>query len=187
VAEIIPYAQQIKNEEEEHEHKLLDLLQEERLRYASSVVLGLNDALVELTGALAGLTFALQDTALMALAGLVTGISASLSMAASEYLSSREEAEEGKSAAKSSFYTGTAYIITVLLLVLPYLLMENVYSALAVMLAIALVIIFVFNYYISVAKDLNFRRRFGEMALLSMGVALLSFGIGWLLRQFIGI
>lgn len=187
VARIIPYAQQIKDDEEEHEHKLLDLLQEERLRYASSVVLGLNDALVELTGALAGLTFALQETALMSLAGLITGISASLSMAASEYLSSREEADVGKSAIKSSVYTGTAYIFTVLLLVLPYLVLEDVYISLGAMLTIALIIIFVFNYYISVAKDLDFRRRFSEMAILSMGVALLSFGIGWLLRQFIGV
>ena len=34
-------------EEEIHEQKLLEMLDEERLRYAGSVVLGLNDALVE--------------------------------------------------------------------------------------------------------------------------------------------
>ena len=46
------------------------MLDEERLRYIGSVVLGLNDALIELTGALAGLTLALQNTQLNLLLGL---------------------------------------------------------------------------------------------------------------------
>ena len=41
----------IRHQEEEHEHALLAMLDEERLRYVGSMVLGLNDALVELTGA----------------------------------------------------------------------------------------------------------------------------------------
>jgi VIT1/CCC1 family predicted Fe2+/Mn2+ transporter len=67
-------------QEEQHETALLELLDEERLRYAGSMVLGLNDALVELTGALAGLTLALQDTNLIALTGSITGLAAALSM-----------------------------------------------------------------------------------------------------------
>jgi hypothetical protein len=58
-------------DENNHEHALIDMLDEESLRYAGSVVLGLNDALVELTGALAGLTLALQNTQLIALSGLI--------------------------------------------------------------------------------------------------------------------
>ena len=92
--------------------QLLSMLDEEALKYMGSVVLGLNDALVELTGALAGLTFAFQNTKLIALTGLITGISASLSMAASEYLSSRADGEEN--AGRSALYTGIAYIITVI-------------------------------------------------------------------------
>ena len=42
-----------------NESALLQLLDEEKLRYTGSIVLGLNDVLVELTGALAGLTLAL--------------------------------------------------------------------------------------------------------------------------------
>ena len=53
------------------------------------MVLGLNDALVELTGTLAGLTFALANARLVALAGIITGIAATLSMAASNYLAER--------------------------------------------------------------------------------------------------
>jgi len=82
LARYIPAAKAIAEEEDQHERQLLNVLDEEVLRYAGSVVLGLNDALVELTGALAGLTFALQNTRLVALAGLVTGLSAAMSMSA---------------------------------------------------------------------------------------------------------
>ena len=116
--------QNIQHEEDVHEERLINMLDEERLRYAGSIVLGLNDALVELTGALAGLTLALQNVKLIALSGLITGIAASMSMAASEYLSTRSE-ETNKHPVRAAIYTGIAYIITVALLVLPYLLFEN--------------------------------------------------------------
>ena len=82
LAEFIPEAKEIQKEEEEHERELLSIIDEERLRYISSMVLGLNDALVELTGTLAGLTFALAKSNVVGLAGLITGIAASLSMSA---------------------------------------------------------------------------------------------------------
>jgi VIT1/CCC1 family predicted Fe2+/Mn2+ transporter len=46
---------------------------------------------VELTGALSGLTLAFRNTRLIAMAGLITGIAASLSMAGSEYLATKSE------------------------------------------------------------------------------------------------
>ena len=173
-------------EEEIHEQKLLAMLDEERLRYAGSVVLGLNDALVELTGALAGLTLALQNVKLIALSGLITGIAASLSMAASEYLSTRSE-DTDKHPVRAAVYTGIAYIITVTLLVLPYLLIPNYIVDLIITLVVAVLIIAVFNYYISVAKDEPFRPRFLEMAGLSLGVATFSFIIGYFIRLWLGV
>ncbi len=124
VAATIPEAARFQHEEDIHEQQLIGMLDEERLQYAGSVVLGLNDALVELTGALAGLTLALQNGKLIALSGLITGIAASMSMAASEYLSTRSE-ETSKHPVRAAIYTGIAYIVTVTLLVLPYLLFEN--------------------------------------------------------------
>jgi VIT1/CCC1 family predicted Fe2+/Mn2+ transporter len=182
----IPGAEAIAREENEHEEALLSLLDEERLRYIGSIVLGLSDALVELTGALAGLTLALQDTKLIALTGSITGVAAALSMGASEYLSTKSE-EADRSALKASLYTGSAYIATVLILILPYLILENYYVCLACTLAAAVAIIAFFNYYISVARDAPFRRRFLEMAGLSLGVAALSFVIGFFIRTFLGI
>jgi len=182
----VPNIEKWIHEEEVHEQKLLAMLDEERLRYAGSVVLGLNDALVELTGALAGLTLALQNVKLIALSGLITGIAASLSMAASEYLATRSE-DTDKHPVRAAVYTGIAYIFTVTLLVLPYLLIQNYIVDLAITLTVAVLIIAVFNYYISVAKDEPFRPRFLEMAGLSLGVATFSFIIGYFIRLWLGV
>ena len=186
IVESIPEAAQIIEDEDRHESELIAMIEEERLGYMGSIVLGLNDALVELTGALAGFTFALQNTRLIALAGLITGIAASFSMAASEYLSTKSEGKAEK-ALKSSVYTGLAYVITVFLLIIPYLTITNPFICLGVTLATAVLIILLFNFYISVAKDYSFKERFFEMAGLSLGVAALTFGIGYLIRQTLGV
>ena len=186
VSKVIPAATIYQDEEDKHEQQLIEMLDEERLQYAGSVVLGLNDALVVLTGALAGLTLALQNVKLIALSGLITGIAASLSMAASEYLSTRSE-DTKKHPVRAAVYTGIAYIFTVALLILPYLLFDNYYLDLAIALTTGVIIIAVFNYYISVAKGESFRERFVEMAGLSLGVAAFSFVIGYFIRQWLGI
>jgi VIT1/CCC1 family predicted Fe2+/Mn2+ transporter len=186
VSDSIPEAEQFQHEEDVHEERLINMLDEERLQYAGSIVLGLNDALVELTGALAGLTLALQDVKLIALSGLITGIAASMSMAASEYLSTRSE-DTDKHPVRAAIYTGIAYISTVALLVLPYLLFDNYILDLIITLVTAVIIIAVFNYYISVAKGESFRARFLEMAGLSLSVAAISFVIGYFIRQWLGI
>jgi len=184
----IPEMKEIIEAEEKHEAELINLINAEKLSYMSSVVLGLNDALVELTGALAGFTLSIQNSKIIALMGLITGISASLSLAASEYLSIKSEAdpEAQQRAAKSALYTGIAYIITVIALVIPYFLMVNYVASLIVTIIVAITIIFIFNFYISVANDYNFKRRFIEMAVISIGVATLSFIIGYLVKTFLG-
>ena len=176
--------QRLSREEEIHEEKLIGLINEERLEYMGSVVLGLNDALVEFTGALAGFTLALSDHKLIALTGSITGIAAALSMASSEYLSTKSEGDKSKHPAKAAIYTGIAYIITVVALVTPFILISNVLIALGVMLAMALIIIALFNYYYSVARGESFRKRFMEMAVLSFSVAGISFLIGYALHRY---
>lgn len=181
-----PELAQLSEDEEKHEQKLIGLINEERLNYMGSVVLGLNDALVEFTGALAGFTLALSDSKLIALTGSITGIAAALSMASSEYLSTKSEGQS-KRAVKAAIYTGIAYIFTVTALITPFILFSNVLIALGAMLSLAIIIIALFNYYYSVARDESFRKRFTEMAVLSFSVAALSFGIGYLLKLFTGI
>lgn len=179
--------QKIAEDEEVHETKLISLISEEGLNYMGAVILGLNDALVEFTGALAGYTFALQQAKLVALTGAITGIAAALSMAASEYLSIRAENDTHKSAIKAAIYTGITYIITVAVLILPFVLIPNVYWGLGICLFGALIIIAIFNYYYSVVKNENFKHRFAEMTIISLGIAAISFLIGYALRIFTGL
>ncbi len=189
VSHLVPGAEAIGREEEEHEDALMEMIEEERLAYMGSIVLGLNDALVELTGTLAGLTFALRNGPLVAVSGIITGIAAAFSMAASDYLASR--AENDARAGKSAVYTGVAYLGTVAFLVLPYLVLPRggswIFISLGITLAIAVGIIAAFNFYLSVAKDLDFRKRFLEMAGISLGVSAFSFLVGLVVRVVFGI
>jgi len=181
-------------DEENHEDALIEAINEERLNYIGSIVLGMNDALVELTGTLAGLTFGLANSKIVAFSGLITGIAAALSMASSDYLSKKQETTTSK-ALKSALYTGMAYIITVVLLILPYLLISAekvfnvfgfnvpaIYISLLITIAVVILIILGFTFYISVAKNLEFKKRFWEMIAISLGVAVLSFGVGYVVK-----
>ena len=182
----IPEIQTILTNEETHERELIALIDEERLKYVGSVVLGLNDALVEFTGTLAGLTFAIQNTQIIAVVGLIMGVAASLSMGASEYLSQRSDGGPADPV-KASVYTGVAYILTVALLILPFLVFSSPYYAIMVTLLGAVMVILLFTFYISVAKDLPFWRRFAEMLIISLGIAAISFVIGVLIRTVLNI
>ena len=177
----------IRQQEEEHEHALLEMLDEERLQYVGSMVLGLNDALVELTGSLAGFAFALQNNRMIALSGLIVGISATFSMASSEFLAARSEGRSD--ALKSCSYTGIAYLLTVVALIAPYLIFPagQYIPALVSMLAVVILIIAGFTYYTSVAQDQPFKSRFFEMAGISITVAVVSFVVGILAKQFLGV
>ena len=177
-----PELDSIIRDEEHHEEVLLGLIDQRALQYSGSVVLGLTDALVELLGVLAGLTLALQNTHLVALVGVITGIAASLSMAGSEYLSTKEEGR--RHPLQASIYTGVSYVLAVALLILPYLILGNALVCLAVSVGVALLIMFTFTYYVAVVKNLSVGRRFAEMAGIGLGVALINFAIGLLVRRY---
>ena len=134
-----------------------------------------------------GLTLGLQKSRLIAAIGLVTGLAAALSMAASEYLSTKTEQADGKSPIKPALYTGTAYILTVAVLIAPFLLLSNPLLALVLTVAGAFLIIVAFAYYVAVARDLPFWRRSLEMGALSLAVAAVSFGIRYVIRIIFGV
>lgn len=182
----IPEAIKISEDENKHEKELIALIDEDALKYIGSIVLGLNDALVEILGTLAGLTFALQNNKLVALAGIITGIAGALSMSSSEYLSNKSEGKE-EGAVKSAIFTGIAYVIAVVFLVVPYFVFSSPFVSLAVAVINSIFIVFLFSYYISVANEQPFRKRFLEMVTLSTVVGLISFGLGYLARVIFGI
>lgn len=181
LGEQVPVAQQVLEDEVRHESELADMIEEQGLSYISSIVLGLNDALVELTGALAGFTLALGDNRLIGLAGFITGVAATLSMAASEYLAKKADPGE-KHPLKAAGYTGVAYVFTVGFLLLPYALFSSPITALGFCLLNAGLIILGFTFFVSVVRRSSFRKGFAEMICISFGVALVAFLIGWVAR-----
>ena len=186
IAEEVPEALAMYKSEQEHEAALIELIDEERLRYISSMVLGLNDALVELTGALAGFTFALGNTTTIAMAGFITGSAATFSMAASEYLSKKNDPSE-EHPVKAAVYTGIAYMIVVTMLLIPYCCFANPLTSLFFCLFNAGLVILIFTFYVSVVRKEPFKPAFLEMIGISFGVAALSFCIGWGARTLLGI
>lgn len=182
----IPEAKGIMEDETRHEEQLAAMIHEEKLTYISSMVLGLNDALVELTGALAGFTLALDDNRMVGMAGFITGVAATLSMAASEYLSKKADAKE-EHPLKAAVYTGVAYLITVALLLVPYIVFSSPLVALGFCLLNAALIILGFTYFVSVVRKESFVRGFTEMIAISFSVAAVSFLIGWAARTWLNI
>lgn len=183
----IPEVEKMEADEQKREDELFGLLNEKRLSYVGAMILGMNDAIVEITGTLAGLTLAMQNTRLIALSGLITGVAATLSMAASEYLAERSDGKGD--AAKSGLMTGGAYFITVVILLLPYLILDDKMYLLAmgIMLVFVVLILAAFNFYTSVARDVPFGKNFGQMCAISLGVAALSFVLGYAVRTFLGV
>ncbi|MBN1369395.1 MAG: hypothetical protein JW954_04075 [Dehalococcoidaceae bacterium] len=179
LASHIPAAAQISSDEDSHEAQLLEMIDEDRFHYVGAIIRGLNEAVVEIMAIITGFTLVITETATIALAGIITGVAMSLSLGATEYLATK--AEDGhQHPVKAALYTGGATAFTVALLVAPYFVLPNPYIALAIMLLVAMFIIFFFNYYIAVARSISFWKRFGEMALFAVAIASITFFISWL-------
>ena len=187
IAKKYPEAKKIYEDEEHHEKMLLNLLEDEKLSYAGAVVLGMNDALVELTGTLTGVALAFDNAKYVGITGVIMGIAASLSMAGSAYLEARENADEGIEPKKYALYTGLSYILTTILVVLPFFLTSSAKLALVFMFAVAALSIVVYNYYIAVAREESFGKRVVEMFVITFGVAAISFVIGYFVNRYFGI
>jgi vacuolar iron transporter family protein len=175
------------HEEEELEQLLLQTLDEARLRYISSMVLGLNDALTEITATLAGFSLSMNNNRLVAISGFILGISATLSMTSSEYLSHRSE--NNPKAIQAALLCGTTYIFVSLSLILPFFLYpaDAKIAAVITMLIVAFCIILIFNFYLSVTKDLPFLKRFGEMLIISSVITTIAFGVGFFADRYLNV
>jgi VIT1/CCC1 family predicted Fe2+/Mn2+ transporter len=179
----LPEAKQIIAEEIEHEKLLIEMVDEKRLKYLSSIVSGLNDAMIELGGELAGFTFALQNPSLIGFAGLIAGIAQFLSSSASEIeLFLTERTAENREAIKKSFLEGTIYLITVFFLVGPFFLVSSPFFAMGVSAFNSFIIIILFTYYVSVVKELSLKKMFSVTLLITLGIGILSFVIGWVVK-----
>ncbi|MFT4326878.1 MAG: VIT1/CCC1 transporter family protein [Candidatus Woesearchaeota archaeon] len=179
-----PETKWIEEDELLHGKKINALIKKQEDKYAGAMIIGLNDALVEITGAIAGMTFVLRDTKLIAITAGITGFAAALSMAASEYLEAKTE-DTTKNPVTAATYTGIAYALTVVLQIIPYLIFDNPLYALLGTVSMVILIIAGFSHYVSVIKNASFKRSFLEMAFVSLGVAILSFILSLLAKTYL--
>lgn len=183
IIKAFPKAKQIITDEERHEKLLIEMIDEKRLKYMSSIVSGLNDAMIELAGELAGFTFALQNPTLIGFAGIIAGIAQFLSSSASEIeLFLTERTVENREAIKKSFLEGSIYLVTVFFLITPFFLVENPFVSMGISAFNSLIIIILFTYYVSIVKELSLKKMFSITLLLTLGIGAISFIIGWIVK-----
>lgn len=185
--EIYPESKDIYQEETMHEAALIDMLHDRKLIYAGAVVLGMNDALVELTGTLCGLAFTFDKNIVVGFTGLIVGIAGALSMASSSYLEAKENPNETTKPFIYALYTGFSYILTTAILITPFFILDSIMKSLILMFICAFLAIVLYNFYISVAKDLSFTKRVLQMATITFGVSIVSFLIGYLVKYYFGL
>ena len=194
-AETIPLQERerlnsIIDDEEEHEKFFVSQINESVVKYMSFIVLGLADAIVEITGVHAGFLGVTSSTLIAGIAGLVVGVAAASSMASAAYLQSKQvhpNQEQTRSPIISAITTGIAYISTVIILALPYFFTEGMAYAFGVSVALALAMTAFFTFYSSVILEKKFARELLEGVGLTLGTAFITFMFGSWLGSFFGI
>ena len=154
-------------------------------KYTGALVLGMHDALVEISGIIAGLAFAFTDRKVIIMTAAIAAVAASLSMAAANFQAQR--AESNPDSLRAALYTGIMYVITSAILILPFAVIPNRFWALGVMAIFAVLIIFGFNCSIGRINKQPFIPRFFEMLAICIGVSVASFIIGMAAKYFMGI
>ncbi len=172
-------------DEEDHEKAFAQKIESSAIRYISFVVLGLADALVEITGIHAGSLGIYQLTRIAGLAGIVAGAAASMAMASAAFAQAKQGFQG--SARLSAMYTGVSYFITAVILAAPYFIFEVQISALAVSLFLAMVIVTFITYYSTVISGKPFLRDFVEITAIMFTVTVVLYVFGSLIRDVTGI
>lgn len=140
----------------------------------SSIILGMHDAIVSLTGLIAGLSFAFTENNIIIVSCIISSITASLSMGAANYLAVKSVNRD--KALRSALYTGSAYMITCALLILPFFVFNERAMALVSVVLMAILIILIFNRYCYSGSQ--FYKHFFEMLAICTIVSITAFFIG---------
>jgi len=151
--------------------------------YRGSIILGIHDAIVSLTGLIAGLFFAVTDKNIIVLSCIIASVSASLSMGAANYLAVKTT--DKKSALYAALFTSGAYMLTCFLLILPFFMFSQTFLTVLSIFITVIFIIFLFNFFAYNKKD--FFKNFIEMLVICAIVSFIAFLLGNCSRYFLGI
>ena len=177
--------ERIIQDELDHEQYFVSQLDEIIVKYMSALVLGLADAIIEITGTHAGTLGTTSSTIITGAVGLVVGISAAISMASASYLQTKHEM--GKSPTMAALITGSGYILAVALMSLPYFVISNIVLAFVASIAISILLVMIFTFQGSVYTNSSFIMDFLQTVGLVLGVALLAYFLGDILSAVLGI
>lgn len=163
-------------DEKDHEKAFAMKVESSAVRYISFVVLGLADALVEISGIHAGWLGLFEKTEIAGLAGVIAGGAASLAMASAAFAQAKQGFQG--SARLSAVYTGVSYFITAIILATPYFLTSNMILALGASLTLAVVILAITTWYSIVIQEKPFFKDFVEILAILFATTILVFVLG---------
>ena len=193
-----------------HEEAAITGATERRIRSEDirNVILGLNDGLVEVLGSVGGFYGAFQDPLMVAIAATIVGIAGSISMAAGAYASVKSEAEihdidrakaevlaelsgddpqvpsVSPNPIRAAMVVGVSYILGALIPVLPlWLGMDTPWLSFVCGLTAAGLIAAV----LAALSGIGVFRKLVENALIVTLTVLITYTIGWLAKQWLGI
>jgi VIT1/CCC1 family predicted Fe2+/Mn2+ transporter len=172
-------------DEQDHEKAFAQRIESSAITYISFVVLGLADALVEITGIHAGSLGIYNRTEIAGLAGVIAGAAASLAMASAAFAQAKQGFKG--SARRSATYTGVSYFVTAIILAGPYFLTRNMIYALSVSLTLAVLILAFTTYYSTVISAKPFLKDFVEILAIMFAVTVILYVFGYFVRVETGI
>ncbi len=172
-------------DEEKHEDFFIGQINEGVVKYLGFIVLGLADAIIEITGVHAGFLGVTSSTTMAGVAGLIVGFAAAISMGTAAYLQAKQSTE--RNPLTSALITGFSYILAVVALALPYFLTHHMLAAFIISLVMAMLLTAYFTFYSAVLFERHFGKEFLESSLLTLGTAVATYLFGEFLGRIFGI
>lgn len=169
-----------------------------QLNYIRSIVFGLNDGLVEILAAVAGIAVVATSGTVVIVAGVIIGVSGTLSMAGGSYLSAKshnlmediDEDGEGNTNTtplQEALYTGVYYFLGSLVAIIPFVFgLVGVAGILVAVILVSLVLTMV-SIIVAVVSGTSVQKRVFEMLAVSLGAVMVTVILGTVARVYFGI
>ncbi len=160
-----------------------------------SIVLGLNDGLVEVLAAVVGLAVLATSGFTVVIGGIIIGLSGTLSMAGGAYLSSKSHGlvaeasgmDNQEKPSRSAFYTGAYYFLGALIPIVPFIFGLEGFEGIVTSIVLVSLTLSIASSVIAIISDTSVRERTLETLAISLGAAFATILLGIILRVKFGI
>lgn len=170
---------------------------EGKLNYLRSIILGLNDGLVEVLAVVTGLAAVASTGLIVAIGGIIVGASGTLSMAGGTYLSSKshslveeaikENVEKDTTPSKEALYTGVYYLIGAFIATLPFIIgLSGIRGTLWAIILVSIALT-VSSVVIAIVSGTEIKKRVFESIAISLGAAFATILLGSIIKFYFGI